>query len=374
MGNLKSHVFSFYAKVNETKNIDYILPLIYNTNKKRGKNMSEIYLTKIERKTIFTRSLIFVLIMFIISDLTVTGPFYFNFIPWMYIIGVIGSIKKIDGVLMSVMGTFTVFVSSVIMHGELNLSCATNSGITLTTLVLGIITGKFIYEFILEHRLVKYIRHSKKIMYISLIILMFLSSCVMVALNSGDIITYLKSRSNLKEYIETTYNIQEYKITDATYVADVAGKYTHRIETEGQRVTFVPVTKTIFKDINRDTRRLSLTYALENDTSSKVLEIQNKYNLMKNAWVRFVLEYGSVSLIPDTTVLYINYKNIDDIEQLEELYDQIASCIKELQSVKPCQKVIITIDQKVLQITNENVSNITSEYIKGGFEIEEIVE
>ena len=40
--------------------------------------MSEIYLTKIERKTIFTRALIFVLVMCIISDLTVTGPFWFN--------------------------------------------------------------------------------------------------------------------------------------------------------------------------------------------------------------------------------------------------------------------------------------------------------
>mgnify|MGYP003294891960 CR=1 FL=1 len=36
--------------------------------------MSEVYLTKIERKTIFTKSLIFVLIMFIISDLTHTTP------------------------------------------------------------------------------------------------------------------------------------------------------------------------------------------------------------------------------------------------------------------------------------------------------------
>ena len=68
--------------------------LIYNKAEKRGKNMSEIYLTKIERKTIFTKALIFVLVTCVISNLTVTGPFYFNFIPWMYIIGVLGSVKK----------------------------------------------------------------------------------------------------------------------------------------------------------------------------------------------------------------------------------------------------------------------------------------
>lgn len=357
-----------------SKNIDYVLPLIYNKAKKRGKNMSEIYLTKIERKTIFTKSLIFVLIMFVISDLTVTGPFWFNFIPWMYLIGVVGSIKKIDSVLMSVIGAFTVFVASVIMQGGLNLSCVISTVITLVTLVLGIVTGKFIYEFILEHRLVKYIRHSKKVIYIVSITVMFLASCVMVALNSGDIVTYLKSRANLKEYVETTYNIQEYKITDSKYVSYVAGKYTHTIETAEQMVHFVPVTKEIFKDTNKDMRRLQLIYALEKNTSSKVLEIENKYSLMQDAYIRFGLEYGSVSLIPDTTVLYVNCKSVDETAQLEKLYEQMASCINELQSVKQCQKVVITIDEKVLQITDENISNITAEYIKGGFEIEEITQ
>ena len=336
--------------------------------------MSEIYLTKIERKTIFTKSLIFVLIVFIISDLTVTGPFWFNFIPWMYLLGTFGSIKKIDGVLMIVIATFTVFVSSIIMQGEMNMACITNSVITLVTLVLGIITGKFICEFILEHRLVKYIRRSRKITYIVLIAIMLLASCIMVGINSGDIVTYFSSRANLIEYIDTTYGTEKYKITDANYVHYLPGKYTHKIEVGRQNVYFTPVTKTVFKDTNKDMRRLQFIYALEKETSSKIIEIRNKYSLMKDAYITFSLEYGDVSLIPNVTVLKIDYKNVDETTELDKLYEQTVSVIEELQNVKQIQKVIITLQDKVLQITNENVSNITAEYIKGGFEIEEIVE
>ena len=336
--------------------------------------MSEIYLTKIERKTIFTKSLIFVLIMFIISDLTVTGPFWFNFIPWMYLVGTLGSMKKIDSVLMSIIGTFTVFVSSIIMQGELNWSCIITTGITLISLIFGIITGKLVHQFVLEHRLVKYIKRSKKVIYLVSIVAMALGSWTMVSLNSGNLVTYLISRSNLKEYVETTYNIEEYKITDANYVSSVVGKYTHEIELEGQKVRFVPVTKTTFKDTNKDTRRLQLIYALENETTAKVIEIQNKYSRIKESWIRFGLEYNSVSLIPDTIVLYVEYKKSDENVEFENIYDEMANCINELQSVRKCNKVIITIDEKVLQITNENISNITAEYLKGGFDIKEISE
>jgi len=336
--------------------------------------MSEIYLTKIERKTIFTRALIFVLVMFIISDLTVTGPFWFNFIPWMYIVGTIGSIKKIDSVLMSVISTFTVFVSSLIIHGTINIYCVSSTAVTLITIVLGIITGKFIYEFILEHRLVKYLKRSKKITYIIVGVVTFFASWVMVSLNSGDLVTYLKSRANLKNYVETTYGTQEYKITDSTFVSYVAGKYTHKIEVAGQVVSFVPVTKTVFKDTNKDTRLLSLIYALEQETSSKVIEIRDKYSVIKDAFIRFSLEYSSVSLIPDTTVLKIDYTIVEETTNIEKLYGQIASVIKELENVKQYQKVVITINEQVLQITNENIFNITAEYIKGGFEVKEISE
>lgn len=336
--------------------------------------MSEIYLTKIERKTIFTKAFIFVLIMVIISDLTVTGPFWFNFIPWMFLIGTIGSIKKIDGVLMSVMGTFMVFVSSLLMQGGLYFECILNTIVTLVNIILGIITGKICYEFILEHRLVKYIKRSRKIVYISLVILMFIISYLIVGLNSGNIVTYLKSRNNLKSYITKTYNIQDFAIVKAKHVKTVPGKYTYRVKMDGWEVSFVPVAKDVFKDTNKDNRFILATHNLEKETSGKVQDVLNKYSLFANANAKFKLEYNTIAINPDTVVLHFNYNESVTDENMDNVYEQISSCVKELQNVKQSQKIIITINEKALQLSYENIENLTADYIKGGFEIEEISE
>ena len=344
--------------------------------------MSEIYLTKIERKTIFTKSLIFVLIMFIISDLTVTGPFWFNFIPWMYILGLLGSIKKIDSILMSVIGTFTVFVSSAIIQTGVNLNCILSTVITLVTLVLGIITGRIIFEFILEHRLVKYIRRSKKTMYIVTIIIMFFASYFMVSLHNGDIFTYLKSKQNLNEYIQTTYK-QDYTITNTKYSKNVPGKYVYVVSIDKEDVYFIPVSEEVFKDANISERLETKNEKLANDLDEKINETLNKYPLLKDTKVNFKLEYTTVAINPDTTVLEIETKfnneqdqNDEKIEEnaeiMDSFYEQLSNFTKELLVLNNSQRVVITVNDSVLQITNFVNEDITKDYIKGGFEVEEI--
>ena len=333
--------------------------------------MSEIYLTKIERKTIFTKSLIFVLIVFIISDLTVTGPFYFNFVPWLYILGAIGSIKKIDSTLMSFISTFTVFAASLIMQGTI--ACVINTLIALTTVVMGIITGKFIYEFILEHRLVKYVRRSRKIMYIFLMLAMLVISWSMVAVNSGDIVTYLISKANFKKYMEVSYDVQDLNIVKTQYIRNVPGKYAYTAELEGQTVFFIPSTKTVFKDTGKSARLANMQNNMNNEIKVKVQEIQNKYLYLEGATIEFDLEYSKVAIIPDSIVMTIECSNTNmTTKDQESLYTDIASCVLELQTLKQANRVIITINDNTLQVSKDNIQNLTPEYIKGGFEIEEI--
>jgi len=337
--------------------------------------MSEIYLTKIERKTIFTKSLIFVLIMFIISDMTVTGPFWFNFIPWMFLVGTLASIKKIDSVLVSIIATFTVFISSAIMQAGVNLTCVSNTIITLATVVLGIITGRIIYEFILEHRLVKYIKRSKKITYIVLMAFMFLTSFIMVGLNSGNIITYLKSKNNLKQYITKTYNIDEYSIEKVQYVKNVPGKYVYKLNIEKEEVTFIPVTNLVFKDVNKENRLNEKLELLKEETLNKVQTVLDKYSMLDNLSATYKLEYNSVAINPDTTVLSLIYNSeVLDMSEQDKLYYELVSAIYELRQIKDVQKIIITINGKTLQLSYENIQNLTQDYLKGGFEIFEIEE
>jgi len=335
--------------------------------------MSEIYLTKIERKTIFTKALIFVLIMFIISDLTVTGPFWFNFIPWIYLLGTVGSLKKIDSVLMCVIGTFTVFVASVIMDGGLYFTGIINTVVTLINLVLGVITGKMLYEFVLEHRLVKYIKRSKKIIYIITIVIMFFSSYFMVALNYGNIITYLKSKSNLKKYITNTYNVEDYNIIKTKYNKEVPGKYTYRVNIDGQTVYFVPFTKDIFMDSNRDSRYITAKHNLDVEVGGKAEKILAKYSYLTHAIVLFDIEYNDFEITPDMIVMTIECKaEVQDGQELDELYEDLANCIKELQKVKEAKKITIKINDKSLQLSAKNLEQLNKDYIRGGFEIEEL--
>ena len=334
--------------------------------------MSEIYLTKIERKTIFTKSLIFVLVMFIISDMTVTGPFYFNFIPWLYIVGIVGSIKKIDSILMSVIGTFTVFISSIIINGSFTLSCVINPLISLGLLILGIISGKLIYEFILEHRLVKYLKPSKKTIYITLILLMLVVSFVTVALHKGDIVTYIISKNNLESYILDTYNTDEIKIMDTKYSKDVPGKYIYTVKIKEQEVYFVPVTKVTFKDANYLQRLEILNGKLANEMKDITQNVVQKYPLLKDINITYKQEYTKLDVVPSITAMYLSktYKDIN----LDKLYEELSLFINEIIKIKEIDKVVININNNVLQLSKTDLEKLTGQYIKDGFEVEQISE
>lgn len=335
--------------------------------------MSEIYLTKIERKTIFTKALIFVLLMCVISDLTVTGPFYFNFIPWMYIVGLFGSVKKIDSILMCVIGTFNVFISALIIQGGVDFFVVMTTAVTLVTLILGIITGRMIFEFILEHRLVKYIKRSKKIMYIVTMIIMLLSSWVMVGLNSGNIFTYLKSKNNLEKYIEKTYGDVEYTVNKVKHNIYVPGKYTYMVNIGEQEVDFVPLTESIFKDANKSTRYIKAQHELETSVFGKVEPVLDRYLAIKNAKVEYKVDYNSFDVNSVQTVMSIEYMSQTQEEaNIYNVYEEISSLIKELQGVYRAQTIIVNINGNILQMSEDDVHKLTADYIQGGFEVEEI--
>ena len=308
--------------------------------------------------------------MFVISDLTVTGPFWFNFIPWLYILGTIGSLKKIDSVLMCIIGAFTVFIASLIMGGGLTLDAVLSTVIALINLVFGIFTGKLLYEFVLEHRLVKYIKRSRKTIYIISSILMFALSFTFVALTKGNIVAYLMSKSNLKEYIQETYNIQEFDIVSTKHNRQVAGKYVYVVELDGQEVYFVPISNEIFKDVNKAQRLEMLNLKLQQETSENINSIAGKYEAIKNAQIGYALEYTKHGVKPDTITL--NVVCDGNYEDMNLIYEELSKCIKEMMTYKQADNVVITINKQSLKITKVNIQNITPEYIKGGFQIEVI--
>lgn len=172
--------------------------------------MSDMYLTKVERKTIFTRALVYVLFMFVISDLTITGPFYFNFIPWIFILGLIASKKYITPVMNIFITSFTVFLSSLIVEGKINLNVILFTVSTIVLVVLGTIVGRGIDYLKQENKLQIFLAKDKKIFMILIItIFTIIAFYVSDYIYSGTY-KYIESYINFKNQLEAKYNIKSY--------------------------------------------------------------------------------------------------------------------------------------------------------------------
>lgn len=330
--------------------------------------MKEVYLTKIERKTIFTKSLIYVLVMFVISDLTQTGPFYVNFIPWLFILGILASIKGIDKILTCIIGGFTVFVSCIITENGMNMVVMWHTLSALLQLVFGIIAGKIFYEFILEHRLVKYIRASKKTLYISLIVVLAVISIGICSILYGDIYSYVVSRKNLDKYISKTYMVEEYNVKEVKYNKKAIGNYVYKVEISETEIYLYPVTKTEFNEINKKDR----INKLEDKLNQEYFNVVDK--VMKDSLVEFLevdkedisfrLDYSKALLNPDKVIMTfdVDTENID--EAIKEVV-YIINNVKDMDVTTKITDVILNINNKVMNIKLEDVV-VTKEYISNG--------
>lgn len=336
--------------------------------------MSDIYLTKIERKTIFTRSLIFVLLTFIISDLTVTGPFYFNFIPWIYFIGIACEIKKIDKILMGVITSFTVLVSTIIVNAAINMNTLINTVASIVLLAFGIITGRVIREFILEHRLVKYIKPSKKVAYIMIIVLLLVVSFGIVSVKDGNVFEYISSRKKLDNYIQKTYSIREYKVKEVRYNKNTITKYVYKVDINGVDVEFVPIDSTRFKDINMDERLNILNYELQIDFNEKLESLNmDDYKFIQDIKTRIELEYSKQSILPDRKIIYISLNGVDYTKENEnKIYNELTDYIKKVNEIEDVDRIILELNDNSMEISKDKISDVTSEFLQGGFFIEEL--
>ena len=331
--------------------------------------MKEVYLTKIERKTIFTKSLIYVLVMFVISDLTQTGPFYINFIPWLFILGIFASIKGIDKILTCIIGGFTVFVSCIIVENGMNMVVVWHTLSAVLQLVFGIIAGKIFYEFILEHRLVKYIRTSKKTLYISLIVVLTVISIGICSILYGDIYSYIVSRKNLDKYISNTYMVEEYSIKEVKYNKKAIGNYVYKVEISKTELYLYPVTKTEFNEINKKDRISKLEDKLKQEYSYVLEEV------MKDSLVDFLevdkenisfrLDYSKVLLNPDKAIMTfdVNTENVDEAI-IEIVY--IINNVQDMNVTTKITDVILNINNKAMNIKLEEDVIVTKEYISNG--------
>lgn len=329
--------------------------------------MADIYLTKIERKTIFTRSLIYVLVLFLIADLTVTGPFYFNFIPWLFLFSCFISLREVDKTLTGIIGTFTVFMASLVTKGMGAETLLTTAN-AVVQLILGMLTSKGIYQFILEHRLVKYIRPRAKVILIVILMIIFATSYATLSFMEGDIFTYLKSKKNLDNYIERTYDV-EYEVKSVIHNRNYIGKYAYIVEMEDETVQFLPSLIGTFKDINQEERLNKLNEKILTESKTKIENAVKDMKYITSANIKYEYEYTKVGVNPDALILHIT-ANTE-----ENAYSEISTAINELLNLEyDVNEVVVTLNDTSLYIYKNNFALITPKYIEGGFNIEDLDE
>lgn len=330
--------------------------------------MADVYLTKIERKTIFTRALIYVLILFAVADISVTGPFFVNFIPLLYVLSILISVRGVDKVLTGIIGAFTVFMASLITNG-FNI---TTFLITLNAVVqlgLGMLSAHIIHEFVLDHRLVKYIKLKKKILLIVLLILFTILSFLISAAVNGDLISYFKSKTRLEDYIAKVYDI-EYEIKKVTYNRNLPGKYSFVISSQGEEVYFVPVLNIAFKDVNQEQRLQARNTYINSEISNKLEDFLKEKSTLNSNCFKFIYKYNKVGIVPDTLIATITADSEND-----NVYNEIADSVIKLLEIEPTiTEFEITLNKKNLHINSKNITMITPEYIRDGFNIEDLDE
>lgn len=330
--------------------------------------MADIYLTKIERKTIFTRAIIYVLILFVVADLTVTGPFFVNFIPMLYILSILISIRGVDKVLTGIIGTFTVFVASVITYG-FNTTTLLYVLNALIQLGLGMLSSHIIHKFVLDHRLVEYIKPKKKVVLVMFLLLFTMLSLVISSVVHGDYITYVKSKSNLDEYIKKVYHT-EYKVNQVVFNRNLPGKYAYVVNIDGEEVNFVPVLNIAFKDVNQVERLTLKNKSVNSKLRNRFNELLSDTTILTSNAFFLEYEYTKVGVVPDTLIANISVESED-----ENVYKEISNSIKKLIEIEPSiTEFNILLNGTSLNIANENIDLLTPEYIKGGFNIEDLDE
>lgn len=328
---------------------------------KWGRVMSDMYLTKVERKTIFTQGLIYVLFTFIVSDLTVVGPHLFIVFPWLFILGILGVNKFYHPVLTVVLSTITTFMASLFKY-NLGVETLTSTLMSASVVSCGIIVGLCIKEFVLDHRLVKHLSTQKKITNIVIIVVLTISTLIAYSCRYGNVISYIKSRACIKSYLNET-GITEYTVEKYQYITGSFNEYVYKLNLLNGTVTIKTkndITITNFGEWK----------AYMNGTLNKDINVSKE-----NFKVNLNYEFSSVELIPDDIIATININKLDVSDELK-----IQDSVNDIQAVlnykdklgKSVIRCILVINNSVTTLSKDEFVNINSDYIKQIITVEEL--
>lgn len=324
--------------------------------------MSDMYLTKVERKTIFTQGLIYVLFTFIISDLTVVGPHVFVVFPWLYLLGILGVNKFYHPVLTVTLSCITTFMANLFRY-NLEIQTLTSTAISTLVVVCGIVTGLCIKDFVLEHRLVKYMSWKKKVLNIFLITAITLITLVAYAYQYGNIVSYINAKNEIKTFMkdfEMDYTIQDYQ-----YVPRTFNEYGYKLKVGEQEITLK--VKNNVSILNFTEWASYLNYNLNSNISQTMDNVISNLNY----------EFKDNELKPCYIIATITISDIEDknSEYIKEVVSNIQDTLNYVDGfgigVKKC---VLVLGKSVQTLDESEFKNITVSYLLQSLNVENLEE
>lgn len=327
--------------------------------------MSDIYLTKVEKKELFFRSLIYIVSIFAISYFSVSGPFLFTLIPWTFLIGIYGRLRYKDPIVTLLVTVITVIYANIASYG-FNTFSVINIIIPMIGAFTGNIIGKMLFKLRRSYKLELFIKVNVKNTYKVVSVICTLIVIVMYAYFNGDFVSYAISRINLHSNIneELGENV-DYKITGVKHIAGINFRYEYEINAYDIYIKAVEDKGKVWY-INSENVSSGMCANLKFEILNSI--DPDKYNFEYNIAVD--AESNLSSMLPNAM-----YININVVELAEEEYESLVTFCKEIYKCiqnKNVGGIFLNVAGNSALYSKEELNTLTKDKILASFEVVEL--
>ena len=322
-----------------------------------------------KKQIAYIEAVVYIIAIIVVIFCKIYGNIYFNLIPLLVILGIIGRCLFKREVITTVFGIIT-SICLVYTKGQINLyENIIYSMIIGLDIAMGELLGDYIVKSYNEIKKKKTKRKeesknkvnkkSLKIYLLTIVILfatLFINSYV-----NGNVFDYIKCKNTLNNYLDESYSSKDnFNIINITYNIGVARSYT-------------------FEAVNKNNDLFRFTIYLNNKDivkdEYKVKNLTKNNNSIQNSLNAYLLENNLIEKYSDISIntefieeeyIKINFnkkvENIDDKEK-EEFAKKVVEFLKDIKNFEEYNNI----KEIQISISNENAKDtlISSIYVSG---------
>lgn len=327
--------------------------------------MSDMYLTKVEKREIFFRSLIFVLAIFAISYFSVVGPFVFTLIPWVFLIGIYGRLRYKDPIITLLITCITITYANFANFG-FNMISVINIIVAILGAVAGNVVGKILFKLKRCHNLEIFIKVNVKHAYQ---IICAICTAIIVFVHvyfNGDIVSYTISRINMHKAIEQEVGTNlDYKIMGVKHIAGLGFKYEYEAKINNICIKAVEDRGMVWYT-NSD----EISKSMANNLESKLTESLENVHCNFKYIVHVDADHNLNKMLPNSMDINITVTSISD-----EDYISLANLCKEIYKYilnENIGGIFLNVSDKSAIYSKQDLETLTKDKILESFEVVEL--